>query len=289
MRNKTLALNWCLVVALLTAAPDSPRAEVRASTHGTVVYTLILGIIEDPDPMGAIYWQPVLGEPDATVLNPDGDQRNDGRPSIAYYAENNWPVVVWSYGVGSDFDIAFAEWTGSEWSQVEFLTSSTENEQDPRVFVDASSNVHVIWWEPDTEDVWLTHRSAGSDVWTTPELVASGRRPSVAINGEETLVAFERDADDDDEQEVVVLSWQGANPPSEVVVATTSRSDALDPVLHVASGQIWVDWKHADDELAYSQRVDGVWTTPQTVPWAHLSWVSEEESRSLVQSQILGP
>ena len=287
MRNKTLALNWCLLVALLTAAPDSPRAEVRAKTHGTVVYTLILGIIEDPDPMGAIYWQPVLGEPDATVLNPDGDQRNDGRPSIAYYAENNWPVVVWSYGVGSDFDIAFSEWTGSEWSQVEFLTSSTENEQDPRVFVDPPSDVHVIWWVPDTEDVWLTHRAAGSDVWTVPELVASGRRPSVAINGEETLVAFERDASGG-AQEIVVLSWQGANPPSEVVVATTSRSDALDPVLHVVNGQIWVDWKHADDEMAYSQRVDGVWTVLQTVPWAHVSWISEEEARALVQSQVFG-
>ena len=66
---------------------------------------IILGVIEGPDPIPQVIWEPVRDIDPDLVLNADGALRGDGRPDVAMDPETGWPHVVWAYFTGPDFDI----------------------------------------------------------------------------------------------------------------------------------------------------------------------------------------
>jgi hypothetical protein len=105
--------------------------------------TLILGItIEDSDPLGTA-WQPFRAIAPERILNAGGHARGDGRPDLVYGTilddpdpTSTKPVVVWSYKAGADGDIAMADWTGTSWGPIGFLTSGTDDDLDPRLTIE---------------------------------------------------------------------------------------------------------------------------------------------------------
>ena len=65
---------------------------------------------------------------------------------------------------------------------------------------------------------------------------------------------------------------------SVVPVFQVSRTAALDVVLHVRQGRMWMDWQHTDYLLAFSEFVGGRWVAPEA--WTHKPRPSDVFGRS---------
>jgi hypothetical protein len=261
-------------------------AEVAVGPSGTVV----LGIItEDPNPIGVwLQYRPV---PSEQVLNADGHLRGDGPPDLAWKADSR-PAAVWAYNAGSDFDIAFAEWDGAAWTATEFLTTSTQDERNPRLFIESDGTMHVVWWTQG-EEVYLSTRGAGSSVWDGPVPVTTGgetgRRPAVAVSGGELFVAYEcPSAAAGMLQDVRAAMRQPNGTFNFETVGSTLRTGPLDVVLHAEQGHVWADWKHEVDEFGFAERVAGDgWSDGAAQPWTDPSWVGVEGTRRVIRSLVL--
>ncbi len=278
------------LIVLLARTPA--LAEVSTDGSGPFVNTLILGVItDDSDPVGIwLQYRPV---PPNQVLNADGHARGDGRPDIVW-RENSWPVVVWAYNAGGDFDVAFSEWDGAQWTATAFLTSGTDDERDPGLFVEPDGTTHVVWWTAGpSEEAWLATRQAGSPTWDPPVLVTAGpengRRPSVTIFGGELVVAYERDSlSSGMAQDITVATPQPGGAFTFETIGATARTEPLDVRVHAESGHLWVDWKHEAGEFGCAERQSGGgWAGLGPEPWVDPSWVGVEETRKAIRGGIL--
>lgn len=284
-----------LTATVLVAFAIGPAsAELSTDPIGSdAIGTLVMGITEDPDPFPPLGWHPYRDIPDSRALNPGGADREDGRPDIFWRVESGWPVVVWAYRAGTDFDVAYSEWDGTSWTEVDFLTSTTHDELDPRVSVEIDGTVHVVWWEPGpTDHVYLSTRSPGSTVWSAPVQVSSeetgGRRPSVVVVGGVLRVAYERECDEPEAaQEIAVARREAGGGFSIEVVAQTQRETRLDAILHLEEDLLWVDWKQGAGELGYAESGGSGWTSPRTEPWVDSSWVGVEDIRRVIRRRVL--
>lgn len=285
---KRVALAGLIVLLARTPA----LAEVSTDGSGPFVDTLILGTItEDSDPVGIwLQYRPVSSN---QVLNADGDARGDGRPDIVWKQDSS-PVAVWAYNVGGDFDIAFSEWDGAQWTATAFLTSSTDDERDPRLFVEPDGTTHVVWWTAGSSDeVYLATRQAGEPNWDMPVLVTagseSGRRPSVATFDGELVVVYERDSlSPEMAQDIVVATRQLGGAFAFATIGTTARTEPLDVLVHSEPGHLWADWKHEAGEFGYAERQSGGgWDGLGPEPWVDPSWVGVEETRKAIRNQVL--
>lgn len=290
MRHKKRQLR-ILLAAFMLLAVTLAAAELRGTRINDSVYVLILSITEDADPV--VSWEPVADEWECgsgKLLNPAGDARGDGRPDVAIDPVTGWPLVTWAYWAGADYDIAFSEWEGEDWTEIDFITSDIENQLDPRSHIDDAGRVRTVWWEPvQSGKLYLAVREPGEVLWGLPQLLPhSGRRPSVVLDGDSVLVAFEEDGPHAT-QRVSVLTLLGSGGNQDVTLATTDRVDPLDVMIHEAAGVFWADWKQSDDAFAYSVRTAGGWTAPVTVPWTDHTWVGEEELRRIIQTLVLTP
>lgn len=280
---------WIAALSLVVVTGTAVLAEVSTDPVGGGF--LILGITEDSDPIGVAAWQPFREIPAERILNPDGYLRGDGTPDIARKPMNGWPIAVWAYNAGGDHDIAFAEWTGMAWSATEFLTAGTDDDLDPRVFVESDGTVRVVWWTDGTVDrVFLATRHPGSSLWDMPvEVVAGGRRPSVAVLEGVLRVAYERDSTVPGmTQDVVVVLQEFSGTFTEELVASTDRTDRLDPALHAMQGQLWLDWKQGPGIFGCAEFSQSGWGVVEEPPWLSPSWVGVEETRKAIQRQVLG-
>jgi hypothetical protein len=232
-----------------------------------------------------------------TALNTTGDVRNDGSPDTAYHPTTHRPYVVWAYDNGPDRDIAFSRWADDGWTAEEFLTAGTEDELDPRVFVGPGGDVHVVWWvDGPTPYVLMTSRATHLDGWSTPVRVSpSGemaRRPTVAVHQGVVRVAYERETSNEPtvSRELVVRRLdadRGFVDEHALAVPTLNR---LDPVLHVESGRLWMDWKHSDSRFGSTERITAGWTAPALHTWSDPSWVGIESARRSIRRNLLaGP
>ena len=282
---------WLLFIAMALVLLLAPSASLRAEfvcTPGTIGF-IVMGITEGPDPvLGPGFWDPV-GPEDSGALNPDGDLRADGRPDTVLELATNTPSVVWSYNTGTDYDVAFSRWNGEGWTVKEFLTDSTNDELDPRISVNATGDVFIVWWEAATSDrIYLTSRLRDGYEWTVRELIADdGRRPSVLATATERFVAFERPLSTGG-QDVVVQIANLDGSKTLMVAAHSERSQPLDVVLHGSFGRVWMEWKHSDTEVAYSEYVNGAWVAPATLPWLDPGWIGIENVRHSVRLEVLG-
>lgn len=280
----------CLLASLIALFPWSIRAEVSASTPDPSTSLFVVGIIEDPDPIPHLLWEPVRDVDPALFLNVSGAARGDGPPDAAYDLTTCRPLVVWAYHAG-DRDVAFAEWNNGSWENTAFLAATAADELDPRIFVEPDGTAHVVWWIPGAPSrMYRLLRPAGSAVWGSAELLGingqPGRRPSVALHEGKVLVAYERDGAQG--KEVAVAERTGPGEYStKTVVASNQGLSVLEPVMHVENGRLWVDWKHSSDRIAYSVYEGGTWSPPQLVAWDEPSWLGEQAARGLARSAAL--
>lgn len=280
-------LTTLLVVGLMTSI-TSLQAEVAVEFESTIV----MAITDGPDPISRI-WRPTNRAPEDKVLNPLGHSRGDGRPDLAYKDSGN-PLAVWAYNNGTDYDIAFSEWRNGSWSPTEFLTSSTANERDPRIHLAADGTVHIVWWvDAASPLVMYVSRDAISGSWGIERQVNPvgdpARRPSVVVHAGATHVAYERRASDDelgDPAELVIGRLDDTVRFAIDVALVTRRTGIVDPVLHVANGRLWVDWKHSQTQLGRLVENDRQWTDARYFSWLNHSWIGVENVRRTIRLDL---
>jgi hypothetical protein len=217
----------------------------------------------------------------------------DGRPDIVW-KENGWPAVTWNYNAGSDFDIAFSEWDGTQWTATAFLTASTGDERDPRLFVEPDGTTRVVWWTAGaSEEVYLSTRQAGSSTWDLPVVVTTGgengRRPAVSVFEGMVFVAYERDSISPGmAQDIVVAALQAGGGFVFEVIGATARTERFDVMLHAEQGHLWADWKHEAGEFGCAEHQSSAgWTANTPEPWTDPSWIGVEQTRKAIRSRIL--
>jgi hypothetical protein len=243
-------------------------------------------ITEGPDPIPHAASE---SDSDCDDSGAENTGHDDGSPDLFVDPTTGETIAVWAFDAVTDHDIVVGEWDGDDCRpSLEFLTSSLVDEIDPRVFVDRDGTAYVVWWESGLpERVLLSYRLAGSRYWEFPvEIANGGRRPAVMVHGGRLHVAYERDAPNGQE---IVLAFPGDSGHDLEVVATTTRSEALEVVMHSEVGRLWVEWKHSDSELAYSLRLGSGWTTPTIVPRTDLSSVREQSAPLQVHRESLSP
>lgn len=283
------------IMVLAVALHDTARSEVAAEPNGGPRANLIfLGVIGDgSDPIGSVAWRLHRVPAVARALNTEGEIRGDGRPDFATLPTGA-PLVVWAYNNGFENDIVVSEWTGATWSPISSIATEAANELDPRVAVNPDGSVHVVWWEDGVADdrVLLSSRSAESSTWSVPVQVnplgESASRPSVVVEAGQIKVAYERQAAiPGTGQEIVVATQQGNGSFGFEIVATTTRTGPLDPILNLARGKLWVDWMEDDQSFGCSRWTGTQWEQSAVVPWSDGTWLGIEDMRRVVRGTVL--
>ena len=114
--------------------------------------------------------------------------------------------------------------------------------------------------------------------------IGSGRRPSIVVWGDSVVVAYERDCPIG--QEIVVARRDGDGPFVSQVVAVTTRTARLDPIVHLRKGTMWIDWKESDNLIAFSRYGHGRWKNPRRMVWDDPSWLGELTARHQIESKL---
>lgn len=284
----------CWLVPVLRAEVSVVRWKSKRDVGSLIVSLAAIGEDADPIPRRDIRWQPYRTISSTEILNSTGDVREDGSPDVFYHQTDNRPYVVWAYDNGPDHDIAFAQWTDTGWSAEQFLTSDTDDELDPRVFIGSDDETYVVWWVdgPDPR-VMLTSRTTNLTAWEIPVRVSPpgeiAQRPTVAVHQGVLRVAYQRHAgiEPTSARELVVRRFDADRGFLEEHVVSVPRGDRLDPMLHVESGRLWMDWKHTDTRFGSAELVNANWTAPTQYGWSDPSWVGVESMRKIVRRNLL--
>jgi len=283
MKHRYLLLLVVLAVVSLVPPPGLEfRAESRIGSDTSIT-------TEEPDPLGL---DTLFGESDKFLeIDPGSATVDVGDPHVVVDPRTGRPLVTWATYVGPDHDIAFAEMLADGWGPIRFLSSTLDEDSDPKLFLAPDGTLYVTWWQHDPrQPVLLATRRPGDAVWSYPfEVTAPGRRPSVAVAEGRVWIAFARDAADGGQQVVARAESPGAEP-REFVLATTARTEPLDIMVHAESGKLWVDWKHSVNEFGYLEWVDGSWQdAPRTFPWVDLTDEGENQVRRAIAKEVLEP
>ncbi len=296
-----------LVVALLLVG-SSTTVVGEVSVHpnqGPSVNTLMMSIVEDPDPVNGQSWLPY--RPDwSNLLNPDGFERGHDGPRFAFAPGTGFPRVVWAYDQGFHHDIAFSEWDGSGWTDIEFLTGGNEDDLDPTIFIADDGTTLVAWWRDDSfDDVLLAKRPPGSTVWLPATEVTgflrSGRRPSVVVHDGAIKVVHEENLFGSPTVTLSIEQASGWFLQETLLVAgvaivngveTNGFSDPspperIDPILHSVHGRLWIDWKNGDREFAHREFTSEGWGDAVSRPWTDPTWLGVEMLRRSIRQEVL--
>jgi len=291
-----------LIVVLGCGVWQHARAEVSGQwSSRKTVYTLLMdhliSITDGADPIPTVRWKPFRMEARRVrLLNPSGEIRHDGRPDVFIRPGSGWPVVVWAYNNGTDHDIAFAEWRGEGWSRVRFLTSSVADEVDPRIFIDAAGNVHVVFWvDGNDPHVRMISRPGAATIpeWDFSVRVTppgeDARRPTVALAGSVLWIAYESRLDNENvtASEMVVLQRGPENTFVRRLRLPAQRGDTLDPILHLHYRHLWLDWKLSDDKFVWIELGPTGWSEPHAAPWTDPTWVGVESIRLDIRRHVM--
>jgi hypothetical protein len=279
-------------LALLSFGVLPANAEVSVHENVDLVRTLVVGsITDDPTPIGI--WRQLRNTPSNRALNPDGDDRGDGRPDIAWRS-GNAPVVVWSFNHGDDRDIVYSAWTGGAWLPIQFLSVGASDDLDPRIFVTPDDSFHVVWWsEGLVPTVYLQSWSSELDGWQSAVQVSDGlipaRRPTVAVHEGRTIVAFERSPSPVNGAATdLVVATRGQDGSFQYeIVASTPRTAPLDIVLHSEAGHLWMEWIEDTANFGRSELESTGWTPVVLESSNADSWIGIEETRRLIRNQVL--
>jgi len=134
------------------------------------------------------------------MLNPLGDNLEDGAPSVALHPQTGHPWVVWSMNVANQKRIGFATWDGTRWTSPAKIVSLPDpmgyEQFDPQVsFTPLGTPLLTFWVEEPVARVYFCTLIDGR--WSPPLALSDGdvdsRHPvhSLSDGGEDLLVAYE--------------------------------------------------------------------------------------------------
>ena len=104
---------------------------------------------------------------------------------------------VWTYGNGSETDIAFSKLDKSSglWTEPTFFGEDDGEDQiQPTLAIDANGSVYAAWAERSTGHVRISALRAGSDFWTEPQIVSSrgvmAKAPTLEVVDQSLVLAY---------------------------------------------------------------------------------------------------
>jgi len=272
---KPAAIVTLVVVGLAVTIAPSARAEV-----GTLELEAggpyVVGIIDDPDPVGRAWKRYSTPGSGRIVLNEAGETNGDGDPSLAFNPVTRTPIVAWARNSAEGFDVVVSRFSGGEWSPPVVLAGSPLDELDPWVAVDpVNGTVHVVYWIDDSTPR-VVHRSAPADlsVWSAPRDVSPAGehalRPSAVVGPSCVLrVAYEsHGSSPDGTPRLIVLATDAGGSFETRTVGSSDHAGPNRPEVHAEPGRVWVDWVDGADTMTWTREgLDGTWEAPSGEPY----------------------
>jgi hypothetical protein len=261
----------CLFVLLGSCTLTAIQAEVGASLsepgggRGSAGSYILGAILDDIDPVTYKLW--LRSNPDTStrfVLNDNGYDNGDGRPSLLVTGAPRTQLVAWARNSAQGYDVVLSRFEAAGWTTPEVLAGNTTlDELDPSLVLDpATGDIHMFYWVNDTTPR-VMHRQTDSTLssWSTPVQVSSPAgaacRPGGIFHNGVLRVAYEvHDYGFNQTPRQVVVARQDASSWIPEVVAISYQTDTLRPELHSHNGVMWVDWIDRDDAAAWT-RMDG--------------------------------
>jgi hypothetical protein len=157
-------------------ATDRAGAEVRVSLTGSARPT-VSAVIEmyDLDAESPTIWSPVTAGDRALLLNPEGDSKGDGPPSIRINPITRLPEVVWALRSGRISEVVWSRFDGTAWREFKELTSGGRS-LDPRLWIDEAGTRRVAFWRRDpgseSDTLLVTTLPHGEKHWWKPQRIS---------------------------------------------------------------------------------------------------------------------
>ena len=273
--NGLLSLGRRLCAALvIILAISGALAEVGVSDMGSMNSLFILGITEDPNPVG-IWFRYSPDSATRHVLNEEGVENGDGKPSAVYNHHSKLAIVAWSRNSPDGFDVVVSRFADGAWTDPEVLASSPADELDPFLTLDPSDgSVHLLYCVDGVVPA-IFHRSAPADLstWRAPIRVSQlgeiAVRPAAAFVAGQLHVVYEGHPFGlgTVPREIV---WAALEDQafSGGVLATTQHAAPNWPEIHFAPGRAWIEWIDDEGEMVWIRRdVPGIWEPLQIEPF----------------------
>ncbi|MHA1299026.1 MAG: sialidase family protein [Candidatus Helarchaeota archaeon] len=247
------------------------------------------------------------GWSNATVISDDSTGWNTGLslyPSIA--VDNNGIVhVVWEDNTpwpsvwGTDFEIMYANYTGSGWSNATVISDdstgwNTGNSYSSSIAIDNNGIVHVVWrdgtpgvWGSDLEIMYANYTGSG---WSNATVISDDSTgwndkdsygPSIAVDNTGILhVVWEDETDGvwGTDTEIMYANYTGTGWSKATVISDDSTGwndkDSYEPSIAVDNnGIIHVVWY--DD-------TDGEWGTDYEIMYCRFTPASSQSGSRLI-------
>jgi hypothetical protein len=286
-RDRVVVILLALTLLSWTSAHTAPRPAGQEFKS----YVVLVEIIEDPDPIPQ--GTDPLQVPKVSYVPLPTGSGSDVLAGLVFDPDEMWPLAVAAYLDGTRPAVEFGVWTGARWEAVPVSAEAEpRGAREPRGFAGGDGTLHVVWWIPGAIDsVKYAGGLSHGATWTAREPVTrpgeAGRRPTVAAFQGLVFAAYERPATGALEVVVAVRDIGGAWRSE--LVTTTRRTERIDTLLHVEGGRMWLDWRHSDAEVGWSQLVDGVWGAPAALPiGGDADDEDVEAARELVRQTVLG-
>jgi len=172
-------------------------------------------------------------------------------PNAAVDAQNRvW--VVWSQQAGANWDIYARRYDPAkqEWSRLERLSSDPGSDTNPRVAVDGTGKIAVVWQGFRGKNSNIYTRVMTGETWA-PEVRVTNRaandwEPAAAFDNRGNLwVAY--DSYKNGNYDVFLTEVRsGTSPQAEMTVAATPHMEARATVAVDTANRVWVAWEQGD-------------------------------------------
>ncbi|MBP7146584.1 MAG: hypothetical protein KBD01_03500 [Acidobacteria bacterium] len=280
---------WSWPAALLAAAllaPAPAPAEISAELSGL---SLLLPGGDNGEP-----WPTVRpGADRSRILNEFGGDNGDGFPAIGINPRTREPEAAWAFWDGHDHEIVVSRWDGMRWTAFRQLTNNDVEDLDPALEFTASGDRRFSWWRSDVAGPRILYmedmQGLGSPEENVSDEAVASARPGIAIFAGLPRVAYQ--AGPPGNQDVVVARRDG-----DWKRETLFRTDYLGPhgdgdidvQVHVAGGELWVDWINRDGQIAYRYLGDSGWlgVEYESYEWDASVGVTEEIAREFARRRI---
>jgi len=174
-------------------------------------------------------------------------------PSVALDPAG-YPWVVWVGYDGTDEDLFYSRWTGSQWTPESKISSDPSSlDKTPSLVIDPQGTAWVTWtrWREGQKDIYIAHWTGSR--WTLPQKVNSPRvtsnlSPQIVLDHQDRPWIFWAGFDGTDD-DIYYSYWNGQGWQPEARVNFNDTVPDVTPSATVdETGTIWVAWSGFDGE-----------------------------------------
>jgi hypothetical protein len=148
--RRVLAFSLISLAGLAGVGDAAAEVRVRTNVHGEydAVQVLVLG---SRGSRGSTrVWSAFGRGAGRFALNPDGDRRGDGWPTVVESAQAPYlPWVVWSRYNGTDYDLVWSRWTSGSWTPIRWVGERSDlpgDDIDADFGFDEQGRPYLAWW-----------------------------------------------------------------------------------------------------------------------------------------------